>query len=356
MSASIGKNLRLTVFGQSHSPAIGAVIDGLPAGLAIDMEYIESFMARRAPGQYLSTPRKELDKVKVISGLNEKGLTCGSALTVIIENTNVKSGDYQNLQDTPRPSHADYVSLIKNGEGRDLRGGGQFSGRLTAPICVAGAICKKLLKDKGIEIGAHILKVGNKQDKSYNPLTNEIENNLADFPVIDEMAKNEITNNIISALNSQDSIGAVIECKVVNMPCGVGEPMFESVESELAKALFSVPAIKGFEIGAGFSVSEKYGSQNNDEFIIDNNEILTKTNNDGGVNGGITNGMPIIFRVAVKPTPSISKAQQSVNVKSLKSEQINIVGRHDPCIGVRIVPVIEAVTAIVMYDLMQSTK
>ena len=352
MSASIGKNLKVTVFGQSHSLKIGAVIDGLPSGIALDMEYIEKFMTRRAPGQFLSTPRKEGDKVNIIAGLNDKGLTCGSALVIEIENTNAKSGDYQNLVDIPRPSHADYTSLIKNGEGRDLRGGGQFSGRLTAPLCAVGAICKSLLKEKGIEICAHLLSVGNAQDKSYNDLENCVEENLPQFPVLTESAKEEMINEITCALQDGDSVGAVIECKIVNSPCGVGEPMFDSVESVLAKMLFSVPAVKGFEIGAGFSVSKKRGSENNDELIAVNGKIATKTNNDGGVNGGITNGMPIVFKVAVKPTPSISKTQNTVNIKSLEQQELNIVGRHDPCIGVRIVPVIEACAAIVMYDML----
>ncbi len=351
MSASIGKNLRVTVFGQSHSPKIGAVVDGLPSGITIDTEYINKFMSRRAPGQFLSTPRKESDSVTIIAGVNEKGLTCGSALTLVIDNVNVKSGDYQNLVEIPRPSHADYVSLVKNGEGRDLRGGGQFSGRLTAPLCAVGAICKKLLQEKGVEICAHLLRVGDAEDRSYNELSDATEDNVEGFPVLQESTKQKMVEEITRALNDGDSVGAVIECKITGLPCGIGDPMFDSVESNLAKMLFSVPAVKGFEIGAGFSVAKKRGSQNNDEFIADNGKIVTKTNNDGGVNGGITNGMPIIFRVAVKPTPSISKTQNTVNVKSLEQVELNVVGRHDPCIGVRVVPVIEACTAIVAYDM-----
>lgn len=351
MGASIGKNLVVTIFGQSHSPEIGAVIDGLPSGIALDMGYVSKFMARRAPGQFLSTPRKEVDKVRIISGLNEKGLTCGSAVTILIENTNIRSVDYDNLRDVPRPSHADYTSLIKNGEGRDLRGGGQFSGRLTAPLCAVGAICKKLLEEMGVNIGAHLLKVGNASDKGYNQLENNIEENLSQFPVISNNAMETMINEITCAMQGGDSVGAVIECKIANCPSGVGEPMFDSVESSLAKMLFSVPAVKGFEIGAGFSVAKRLGSENNDEFIAKGDKIVTKTNNDGGVNGGITNGMPVVFRVAVKPTPSISKEQDTVNLESLAQEKLSVEGRHDPCIGVRIVPVIEACAAIVMYDL-----
>ncbi len=356
MSATIGNNIKITLFGQSHSTAIGAVIDGLPAGIAIDMEYIAQFMARRAPGQFLSTPRKEADKVNVIAGLNDKGLTCGSALAFTIENTNVKSSDYDNLKFLPRPSHSDYTSFIKNGEGQDLRGGGQFSGRLTAPICVVGAICKSLLEKQGIFINAHLLKVGKAEDKKYNDLDNSVEKNIESFPVLTEKAKTEMITEITSAMQDKDSIGGIIECKVTNMPRGVGEPTFDSIESDLAKILFSVPAVKGFEIGAGFSVASKRGSENNDEFILKDGCVATKTNNDGGVNGGISNGMPIVFKVAMKPTPSIAKEQNSVNLKTLKEEKISVVGRHDPCIAIRAVPVIEACAAIVMYDMIKVSK
>lgn len=351
MSWSYGNKIKITVFGQSHSTAIGVVIDGFPAGIKVDTDGLKAFMARRAPGQYLSTPRKETDEVKFICGLNEKGLTCGSPITAIIENTNCNGKDYDDISICPRPSHSDYVSLVKNGEGRDIRGGGQFSGRLTAPLCIAGFLCKSLLEEKGVKIGAHILSVGSAKDESYSTVDFSIPENLT-FPAINQVKANEMIEEIKGALADGDSVGGVIECKVVGMPVGVGEPMFDGVENALAKAIFGIPAVKGFEVGAGFSVANKRGSENNDAFTVKDGKILTETNNDGGINGGITNGMPILFKVAIKPTPSIAKEQNSVNIKTMQPQTLAIKGRHDPCIAVRAVPVVEAITAIVLADLM----
>ncbi|MBE7086991.1 MAG: chorismate synthase [Clostridiales bacterium] len=351
MSNTIGKNIKVTVFGQSHSPAIGVVIDGFPSGVKVDDEYVKKFMARRAPGGAFSTPRKEGDEVTFISGLNALGETCGAPICGVIQNTNVKSKDYSDIEVMPRPSHSDFTSLIKYGLSRDVRGGGQFSGRLTAPLCIAGALCKKYLEEKGVFITAHLRSVGGIEDKSYDPVSNDIEQNLSDFPALDSDVAEKMKSEIESARLDGDSVGATIECKVVGTPLGLGDPMFCGVESILASAIFSIPAVKGFEVGSGFYGSTLRGSQNNDPLCIKNGEIKTVTNNAGGINGGITNGMPLTFNVAFKPTPSILKPQQSVNINTKEECKLQIKGRHDPCIGVRAVPVVEAVTAIVIADM-----
>ena len=351
MSVMCGKKLKISIFGQSHSDAIGVIIDGLPAGIKIDREFLESFMARRAPGQAFSTPRKEPDKVEFTSGLNENGETCGSAICAIIKNVNVKSGDYENLRIRPRPSHSDLTSYYKYGESRDVRGGGPFSGRLTAPICIAGAIALSLLKQKDINIGAHLLKIGDIVDERYSFVDENINNNLQDFPVINESIANLMKEKIIEVSKEADSIGGEIECKITGMPTAVGGPLFDGIENNLAKMMFAIPGVKGFEIGAGFSVSDRMGSQNNDLLTVKDGKIRTITNNDGGINGGISNGMPIVFKVALKPTPSIGKPQQTVNLETLKEEVVEIKGRHDPCIAVRAVPVVEACTAIAILDM-----
>ncbi|MBE7089865.1 MAG: chorismate synthase [Clostridiales bacterium] len=352
MSWTIGEKLKITVFGQSHSEAIGVVIDGFPSGVTVNVDKLESFMKRRAPGQAFSTPRKEADKVEFLSGLNVDGKTCGSPIVAIIRNTNVQSKDYDNIKLLPRPSHSDLVSLLKFGEGRDIRGGGQFSGRLTAPLCIAGALCLDLLESKGVKIGAHIYSVGNSFDLPYDKVDEIIPNNQVDFPAIDKNQSAKMQEEILSVMKEGDSIGASIECKIVGVPATIGEPMFDGIENCLAKAMFGIPAVKGFEVGAGFDVCKKKGSENNDELTVKEGKITTVTNNDGGINGGITNGMPITFRVAIKPTPSIAKAQQSVNVESMEEETLEIRGRHDPCIAVRAVPVVEAVSAIVFANLL----
>lgn len=352
MSSLYGENLKITVFGQSHSQAIGVVIDGFPAGVKIDELELQKFMDRRAPGRLYTTPRKEKDEVKFLSGLNEKGLTCGAPIVAIIENTNVKSKDYDNIKLCPRPSHSDLVSMLKHGEGADIRGGGQFSGRLTAPICIAGGIAIQVLNGLGVKVGAHIYKIGKAVDDNYSTTSQEIPINLPDFPSLNPESASKMQDELLSAIEEGDSVGAVIECKITGVPVGLGEPMFDGVESRLAKILFGIPAVKGFEIGAGFSVADKKGSENNDQIVLDDeNKIVTETNNDGGVNGGITNGMPIVFKVAFKPTPSISKPQKSVNLKTMQEETLEIKGRHDPCVAIRAVPVVEAAAAIAILDM-----
>lgn len=352
MSSSYGNKLKVQVFGQSHSPAIGAVIDGFPSGMKVDMEFLSAFMARRAPGQALSTPRKEADEVEFLSGFNASGETCGAPICAIIRNTNTRSKDYSALATTPRPSHSDYTSLIKYGDSRDIRGGGQFSGRLTAPLCIAGALCLQFLAEKGVKIGAHISSVLNVHDDRYDPVNDEIPNNVCGFSCINAEKAEQIKSVIESARMNLDSVGGCVEAKIVGLGAGLGDPMFDGVENRLAQIMFAIPAVKGFEVGAGFEVASKYGSENNDPLCVIDGKVKTVTNNAGGINGGITNSMPIVFRVAFKPTPSIAKPQQSVNLKEMKEEILEITGRHDPCIVVRAVPVVEACSAIAVLDMM----
>lgn len=348
-----GNKLNVTVFGQSHSDCIGAVIDGLPAGIEIDEGAVKAFMARRAPGQNLfSTLRKEPDAPKILSGL-VNGVTCGAPLAMKIDNTNTKSEDYDELKNLPRPSHSDYAAYIKFDGYNDIAGGGQFSGRLTAPLCYAGAVCSQILKQKGITIKTHIYSIKDVNDEPFdliNLYDDEIETDAL-FPVISRFKGDRMKTVIDLARESCDSVGGVIECAVLGVPAGIGEPMFDGIENVISKNIFGIPAVKGIEFGSGFSGTLKYGSENNDDFIVSNGKIETRTNNHGGVLGGITSGMPIVFRVAIKPTPSIASAQTSVNLKTMKEEELKIKGRHDPCIVPRAVPVVEAVAAITILDL-----
>ncbi len=352
MSNTFGENIKVTVFGQSHSPAIGVVIDGYPSGVKIDKEFINAFMSRRAPGQKFSTARKEGDVPEFISGLNADGVTCGAPICAVIYNNDCRSKDYSNIEILPRPSHSDYTAFLKYGKFHDVRGGGQFSGRLTAPLCVAGALALSWLKDKGVNIGAHLYSVGNITDDGYDLSSNVIPDNLADFPAVNKEKAELMTEEIEKARRDGDSVGAVVECKLAGVTPALGEPMFDGVENRLAQAIFSIPAVKGFEVGLGFGSSKIRGSENNDQLTVDNGKITTKTNNAGGINGGITNGMPIVFRAGFKPTPSIAKPQTSVNLQTNTEQELIINGRHDPCIGVRAVPVVEAVAGLVIMDMM----
>lgn len=352
MSSTTGNKLKISIFGESHGEAVGVVIEGLPAGFEIDFSELERFMKRRAPGGKLATPRKEADEPKFLSGLLD-GVTTGFPLCAIIENTNTRSGDYK-FKETPRPAHADYTAAIKFGGYADMRGGGHFSARLTAPICIAGGIAKQLLEQKGIFIGAHLKSVGDICDVSF-PL----------YPekwLFDDVAKKELAvidtqtlENMISLIEAVradgDSIGGTVECAVIGLPAGLGEPMFDGIENRLAKNIFGIPAVKGIEFGSGFEGTKLLGSQNNDKFCVTDGKITTKTNNSGGIQGGITNGMPIVFRAALKPTPSIARPQQTVNISTLEETTLEIKGRHDPCVAVRAVPVIEAVTALTLLDI-----
>lgn len=356
MSSVLGNKLRVSVFGQSHGSAIGVVIDGLPAGKKIDMDQLNDFLARRKPGtNALTTKRKENDLPIFLSGIVDD-ITCGFPLAAIIENTDVKSADYANLVDKPRPGHADYAAYIKYGGYADMRGGGHFSGRLTAPLCIAGGIALQLLAEQGIYIGAHISSVGDIADSSFKEINLTEQNihapSVGDFPVID-CAKGALMQEKIKAVAAEgDSIGGTVECAVIGLPPGIGEPMFDGIENRLARGLFGIPAVKGIEFGTGFASAAMLGSQNNDDFEIQDGKIVTSTNNHGGILGGISSGMPIIFRVAIKPTPSIAKEQNTVSLSAAKNTTLKIEGRHDPCIAVRAVPCVEGITALVILDML----
>lgn len=357
---SVGEKIKVTVFGQSHSESIGAVIEGLPAGIEIDFERVRAFMQRRAPGRNLmSTQRKETDAFEILSGIAD-GKTCGAPLCMAIKNSDAKSRDYEQLKLIPRPGHADFTAYMKYNGNNDIRGGGQFSGRMTATLCFAGAICIQLLEQYGIHIGAHIDSVHGIQDERFNPVTvdkkalDDVANK--DFPVISESAGEKMRQEIEAARLGGDSVGGSIELAAVGVPCGMGGPLFGGIESRISAAMFGIPAVKGIEFGAGFDVCSMYGSENNDEFCVNNGAVQTKTNNHGGILGGITSGMPMILRLAVKPTPSLSKEQNSVNLKTMQPEKLVVTGRHDPCIVHRAVPVVEAVGAIVLADLVKMQK
>lgn len=352
MSSMTGKMIKISVFGQSHSEAIGIVIDGLPTGIKLDFDEIYAFMARRAPGNNaFSTARKEADKPEILSGLAD-GFTCGAPLCAVIKNTNTRSGDYSNLKDCPRPSHADFAASIRYNGFNDVAGGGHFSGRLTAPLCFAGAVCMQILKKKGIEIKAHIYSIADVKDAPFD-LVNITDEDIAskDFPVINDNQGRLMQEKILEAKSEADSVGGIIECAVTGVKVGYGSPMFDGIENIIAKNIFSVPAVKGIEFGNGFDCTLLKGSENNDPYRIKDGKIVTETNNSGGITGGITTGMPIVFRVAMKPTPSIGKEQKSVSLSKNENADLVISGRHDPCIVQRAVPVIEAVAAISILDI-----
>lgn len=332
MSNSLGKNFRFTIFGQSHAPAIGVTVEGLPAGFAPDMEALAAFMARRAPGGRYATSRKEADAVEFISGLAD-GKCCGAPVTAIIRNTNTRSADYEYMRHIPRPGHADFAAMAKYGESRDFSGGGQFSGRMTAPLCIAGALALQLLEREGIKISASIVSIGGERDEKKM------------FELIDRVR------------SEGDSVGGIIECRVEGLRPGVGEPMFDGLENRIAQAVFGIPAVKGIEFGAGFAASAMRGSENNDPFIIEENgAVATESNNHGGILGGISSGMPVVFRTAIKPTPSIARTQQSVDMEKMCKTDLNIRGRHDPCIVPRALPCLEAAAAVAIYDLILEEK
>ena len=360
MSSTYGDKIKISVFGESHGNGIGVVIDGLPAGVKIDMDKVLVQMARRAPGKdKTATPRLEKDFPKVLSGMLDDTLT-GAPLCAVIENTNTKSGDYSNLLACPRPGHSDYTAFVKYNASNDIRGGGHFSGRLTAPIVFAGAICRQILESKGIKICAHINNIGTAYDESFNPVYIEDELieklNTSSFALINDKVEEEMRAQVEEARLELDSIGGSIECAVTGIEAGFGEPMFDGVEGVIAKAVFGVPAIKGIEFGKGFELAQMRGSQSNDAFRYENGKVVTETNNCGGILGGITNGMPIVFKACVKPTPSISQKQKTVDLQKKENAELEIHGRHDPCIAVRAVPVVEAVMAIAVVKILNSGR
>ena len=325
MSNTYGNRFRFTIFGQSHGPAIGVTMEGLPAGTEIDFDELQLFLDRRAPGQKGTTPRKETDRPDFLTGLTN-GITCGAPVTAIIRNENTRSGDYDELRYIPRPGHADYTAFVKFGDARDHTGGGQFSGRLTAPLCIAGGICLQLLKKKGIAVRARLVSVGGETDPEK-------------FQACVEAARTE-----------GDSVGGVIECTISGCPAGLGGPMFDGIENRIAGAVFGIPGIKGIEFGSGFDGSTRRGSENNDPFCIEDGTVRMRTNNAGGILGGLSSGMPIVFRVACKPTPSIAKPQNSVDLRTMTETTLSVRGRHDPCIALRAVPCVEAAAAVAIYD------
>lgn len=358
MSSSFGNNIKISVFGQSHGAAIGVVIDGLPAGESVDMERLEKFLSRRAPGSSpLTTSRKEADKPELLSGLQD-GVTCGAPLCAVIKNSDTRSSDYERLKDIPRPSHADYPAFMRYNGFNDVRGGGHFSGRLTAPLCVAGGICLQILERRGITVGAHIASISSVKDDALDPVkvTQDLLAAVSgkELPVVSDGAGELMKAAITKAASEKDSVGGVIECCALGLPSGLGDPIFDGVENRLSAAIFGIPAVRGIEFGAGFAASSMRGSEHNDPYYFSGENVLTTTNNHGGVLGGITTGMPLIFRAAIKPTPSIGLEQDSVSLSQKLDTKLTVSGRHDPCIVPRAVPVIEAVTAAVLLDMLMS--
>lgn len=357
MSGMWGNNLKVSIFGESHGNAIGITIDGLPSGVELDLEKIDIEMKRRAPGRSaLSTARKESDIPEILSGYFD-GKTTGTPLCAMIRNSDTRSKDYGKTKDLMRPGHADYTGAVKYNGFNDYRGGGHFSGRITAPLVFAGAVCKQILESKGIYIGAHISSIKNVKDEAFN-YTNISKEQLeklmkVELPLNDCSKEEEMRKVILDAKENGDSVGGTIECAIIGVPAGFGDPFFDSVESTLSHLLFSVPAVKGVEFGLGFDMANLYGSEVNDDFYYDGEEVKTKTNNNGGILGGITSGMPIVFKAAIKPTASIIKKQNTINIKDKKEDTLLIEGRHDPCIVQRAIPVIEAVCAIGIMDMLK---
>ncbi len=360
MSGIYGMNIKMAIYGESHGASIGLVLDGVPPGLKLDLEQIEKEMARRAPGKnQLSTQRKESDSFAIQSGFFE-GYTTGTPLCVVIKNSDQHSKDYSILKDKMRPGHADYAGYVRYQGFNDYRGGGHFSGRLTAPLVFVGAVAKQALAQAGILVGAHILQIADIKEENFNPLGIDdkiiAELNGKDFAVLDEAVGEKMQAKILEAKAELNSVGGVIEAMVTNVPAGLGAPYFDSVESRLSHALFSVPAVKGVEFGDGFGISAMTGAEANDQLHYEEGKVVAESNHNGGITGGITNGMPVIFRVAIKPTPSISREQRTISLKEQCDTTLTIIGRHDPCIVQRAVPVIEAVTAWTMWDLLLEAK
>lgn len=372
MSSEFGNNIKISLFGESHGTCVGGVLSGVPSGFRFDRKELAAFMKRRAGGALYTTPRSEADEVRFLSGVtfcSESGahnttdigdcsdviITNGMPIAVMIENRNTRSKDYSGFVDTPRPSHADYTALLRFGSECEIRGGGHFSGRLTAPICALGFICKKLLESKGIYIGAHLLRVGNESDLRFDPVNvskKDFDAVAAEqFPVIDSGSSERMKKVIADAMSSGDSVGAVVECAVTGIAAGFGDPLFEGVENRVAHAVFALGGVRGIEFGRGFEAASMRGSEHNDPFVIEDNCVKTVTNNHSGILGGITSGMPIIFSTVFKPTASISREQDTVSISSMKNTKLRISGRHDPCIGVRAVVCVEAMTSVVMLDL-----
>lgn len=367
MPSSFGNTLRVTVFGQSHSAGVGCVVEGLPSGIAVDQERIARFMARRAPGNApWTTPRKEKDAVRILSGLNPDGRTCGAPLAAVIENTNTRSQDYGNIMGVPRPGHADFAAWAKWHGEQDIPGGGHFSGRLTGPLCIAGAICLQWLEQQGMRIAAHVDECAGVADEHFCALDNSPAaaerlraqmDALADgreFPAIDKDAAKRMTEAIMAARAQKDSVGGVVECVACGLPAGVGSPMFDGLENTIAYAVFGIPSVKGIEFGAGFAAAAMRGSQNNDPYEVREGTCVPSTNNAGGILGGISTGAPLHFRCALKPISSIGIEQDSVDLERMEPAKLTVRGRHDATAVTRAVPVVEAVTACAVADALLS--
>ncbi|OUP10174.1 chorismate synthase [Collinsella sp. An2] len=356
MASIFGNVLHLSIFGQSHSPAIGCTLDGIPAGIAVDMDELQRFLERRAPGRSdTATTRREADRPEFVAGITD-GHTNGAPIAALIHNTNTRSQDYAELRRVPRPGHADYPARVKYRNYHDVAGGGHFSGRLTAPLCIAGGIALQALRAQGIRIAAHIVSLGPEgtADARLNPLqldeaqlTSILNNEL---PCIDAEAARRMHEVILGAKNSLDSVGGVIECAAYGMPVGVGDPMFDGIENRIARIAFGIPAVKGVDFGAGFGCARLRGSEDNDAYRMDEGQVRPQTNNAGGILGGISTGMPIVWKMAVKPTASIGRTQHSVDLDDGVNADLKVRGRHDPCIVPRAVPVAEAACALALFD------
>ncbi len=366
MSSTYTSKLKLSIFGESHGEGIGCVLDGVPAGIAVDMDAIRAFLARRAPGARegmgeVTTTRREPDMPRFFGGIY-RGHTTGAPIAAVIENTNTRSGDYASFASIPRPGHADYTAAVKYGGYADMRGGGHFSGRLTAPLCIAGAICLAALGTRGITVGAHILSVGGVYDIPFDGVALDAETlarlDTMAFPTQSGEAGVAMQACIRTAHGEGDSVGGSIECAVLGLPVGLGEPMFDGMENRIARLLFAIPALKGVSFGASdadeaanaFAFTARRGSKNNDAFVLDGGKVKTKTNYAGGILGGITNGMPLLFRAGLKPTPSIARVQRTLDMEAGRETELQITGRHDPCVVLRAVPCVIAAAAIAVYD------
>ena len=352
---TIGTNITLTLFGESHGEAIGAVLDGMTAGIVVDEAFIAEQLSKRRPQGATDTARQEQDHFKIVSGVFN-GYTTGAPICIIIPNENTRSGDYAKTYGLARPSHADYTAHVKYSGFEDYRGGGHFSGRITAAIVAAGAIAIKALEGKGVRIGTHILSCGGVRDVDFCTNAESIEHgievlNSKTFPVVNHIEE-DITNAIIGVKNNLDSIGGIVQTAITGLEAGIGEPWFDSLEGVIAKAVFAIGGVKGIEFGKGFDLANMTGATANDPFCIENGAVRTRTNNNGGINGGISNGMPVVFNTAVKPTPSISQSQQTINFLTGKEETLNLTGRHDPAIVRRICIVISSMVAIVLCDML----
>ncbi len=363
MSSTWGNNLKLSIFGESHSKAIGIVLDGVPAGTVIDFQSLLFFMARRSSkGGKLDTPRLERDFPIIQSGLlpdeqdPQRLIACGTPICALIENSNTQSKDYEQMKTIARPGHADYTGYVRYHGCNDVRGGGHFSGRLTAPLCFAGAVAKQFLRSKGIEVGAHIACVGSVQDTRFDPVGLDLRTLLSVqekfFPVLDDSAGQQMQQLIEDSRDRLDSVGGIIECAALGLPTGLGDPMFDCIESRISSLIFGIPAVKGLEFGQGFGFASMTGSQANDPFYMQGGQVRTSSNHNGGILGGITDGMPLLFRTVIKPTPSISQKQKTINFKTGENVELVINGRHDPCIVRRAVPCIESAAAIALMDIL----